>query len=112
MGEVSVKSGYLTGARGGKVGVMMMGSGEQEEKQLRKCLRQSMLAIPGMICFGLMALTILLVVDLFVNVRWWVYAICLWVVPFGLIGDGINIIWIKHKLRIQKGREDAMKAQR
>lgn len=105
VGAVSVESGQLMWARGEEIDVVMMRSGEQEEKQLRKYLRQSKLAIPVVICFGLIALVILLLVDVFVNVRWWVYALCLWVVPFGLVGDGINIICVKRKLWRMKGRE-------
>ena len=76
---------------------------EREVKQLRKHLRQSKAAIPGVLVFGVLSLAVLLVVDLFLTVPGWIYALVLWVVPFGLVGDGVNIIFIKRKLaRLQE----------
>ncbi len=73
-------------------------SHDKQIKELRKYLRQSKAAIPGVLIFGGVCLAILLLVDWFVTVRWWIYASVLWVVPFGLIGDGVNIIYFKRKL--------------
>jgi hypothetical protein len=36
--------------------------------------------------------------DLFFNIHWLVHALVLWVVPFGLVLDGINIWYITHRL--------------
>ena len=71
---------------------------EKEIKKLRKRLRQSQAAIPGALIFGALCLAALLAVDWFVTVAWWVYAAILWVVPFGLVGDSLNIWYIKRKL--------------
>jgi hypothetical protein len=71
---------------------------EKEIKQLRKYVRQSKAAIPGHLVFGVVVLVPLLVADWFVDVHWLVYALLLWVVPYGLIGDGVNIVRIKRKL--------------
>lgn len=72
---------------------------DKDIKQLRKYLRRSKQAIPGVICFGAIVLAILLVFDIFFNIRWWIYLLCLWIVPFGLIGDAINILFINRKLK-------------
>ena len=71
---------------------------EREIKELRKYLRQSQAAMPAVLLFGAMVFGVLFVIDLFLSVRWWVYALFLWVVPFGLIGDGVNILYIRRKL--------------
>jgi hypothetical protein len=71
---------------------------EREIKQLRKHLRQSKGAIPGVLVFGMLVFGVLFVIDLFVTVHWSVYALFLWVVPFGLIMDGVNIVYIKRRL--------------
>ena len=87
-------------------------SHEKEIKELRKYLRQSKAAIPGVLIFGAVCLAILLLVDWFVTVRWWIYAIVLWVGPFGLIGDGVNIIYIKRKLaRLERESANTARAQ-
>ena len=83
---------------------------EKRVKELRKYLRQSKAAIPGVLVFGVFCLVPLLLVDWFVDVRWWVYALLLWVVPFGLIGDGVNIICIKRKLARLNSEADAVRS--
>ena len=83
---------------------------EKRVKELRKYLRQSKAAIPGVLVFGAFCLVALLLVDWFVDVRWWVYALLLWVVPFGLIGDGVNIICIKRKLARLNSKADAARS--
>ena len=75
-------------------------------KELEKHLRQSKQAIPGVLAFGLIVLLILLVAEAFCDVPWWVYVLLLWVVPFGLIGDGINILYIRRKLKALKSGDE------
>lgn len=71
---------------------------EREIRQLRKHLRQSKLAIPGVLVSGLVFGCIVFLFDVFLNVHWLVYALVLWVVPFGLILDGINTWYITRRL--------------
>ena len=71
-------------------------------KELEKYLRQSKQAIRGILAFGAIVLLILLVAAIFCDVPCWVYVVLLWVVPFGLIGDGINIVYIGRKLKALK----------
>ena len=73
-------------------------SNDREVKELRKHLRQSKIAIPGALMSGLFFACILAVFDIFLPVPWWFYGFVLWIVPFGLIGDGINIWRIKRRL--------------
>jgi hypothetical protein len=80
-------------------------------KELEKYLRQSKQAIPGILAFGAIVLLILMVAEVFCDVPWWVYVLCLWVVPFGLIGDGINIVYINRRLKsLKSGVEPAAAA--
>jgi hypothetical protein len=75
-------------------------------KTLRKYLRQSKLAVRAVLAFGAIVLMILLALEVFLDVPWWVYVLLLWVVPFGLIGDGINILYVNRKLRTLKREAD------
>ena len=81
---------------------------EKHIKDLRKYLRHSKKAIPGVLIFGALCLAILLLFECFVSAPWWVYGFVLWVVPFGLICDGVNIIYIKRKLRRIDDRTDGV----
>ena len=71
-------------------------------KELEKYLRQSKQAIPGILAFGAIVLLILMVAEVFCDAPWCVYLLSLWIVPFGLIGDGINIVYINRKLKALK----------
>ena len=87
-------------------------SHEKQITKLRKYLRQSKAAIPGVLIFGAVCLAILLLVDWFVTVPWWIYAFVLWVVPYGLIGDGVNIIYLKRKLaRLERESANSARPQ-
>ena len=77
-------------------------------KELEKYLRQSKRAILGILAFGAIVLLILLATEVFCDVPWWVYVLLLWVVPFGLIGDGINSVYISRRLKaLNSGVEHA-----
>lgn len=80
-------------------------------KDLEKYLRHSKQAIPGILAFGAMALLIPLVAEVVCDVPWWVYVLLLWVIPFGLICDGINIVYVSRKLKaLKSGVEPAASA--
>ena len=75
-------------------------SGNDETiKVLEKRLRQSRRAILHTLFSGAIVLLVLVVAEAFCVVPWWVYVLLLWFVPFGLIGDGINVAYITRKLR-------------
>ena len=68
-------------------------------RELEKRLRQSKQALLGTLAFAAIVLLTLMVAQVFSEVPWWAYVLFLWVVPFGLIGDGINIIHICRRLK-------------
>jgi ABC-type multidrug transport system fused ATPase/permease subunit len=79
---------------------------EKEIKKLGKYLPQSKNAIIGVSIFGVIVFVVLLGFDIFFDIRWWIYLLLLWVVPFGLIMDGINIAYINRKLR-KRAKEES-----
>lgn len=69
------------------------------KKDLEKCLHQSKRAMVGHVIVTLVTVIAAFVVWKISSPRWWIYLLIVWVGPFGLIGDFINIWYCKKKIR-------------
>jgi hypothetical protein len=69
------------------------------KKELEKCLLRSQKAMTAHIITLIATALVALVIKVIWNPQWWIYVLVLWVGPYGLIGDVINIWHCKKKLR-------------
>jgi cytochrome c-type biogenesis protein CcmH/NrfF len=69
------------------------------KKELEKCLLRSQKAVTAHVITLIVTLLIALGIKLAWDPRWWIYVLILWVGPYGLVGDGINIWYCKKKLK-------------
>ncbi|MHC4212370.1 MAG: hypothetical protein ACYSWP_03245 [Planctomycetota bacterium] len=68
------------------------------KEDLEKCLRKSQKRILGHLVFTLITIIFAVGIWWFWDPRWWVYLLILWVGPFSLTGDFINIQYCKKRL--------------
>jgi hypothetical protein len=71
----------------------------ESRQDLQRYLVQSKSAIPGILIFGLVNLTAFFLLRLLFPVPRWVFYLIVGVVLFTLVGDLINIVVIKRRLR-------------
>jgi len=72
---------------------------EKITKELESATRKSQRALLPFIAIEITLAVLLLALDIWLNVRWWVYALLLWAGAFTIVMDVINIAYCGSKLR-------------